>query len=425
MSLFNKDEENEQEYTSILGDAQENTESQDISEEGQYYVDNEEDNEDEIGLSEEEEINLPYDDMTEQTAPPAPKKKKTVPAWMIPVVAVIMVVLLVGGYFGVTYLPNAFKMMKISKMEKDGHYYTAMQEYMVLYEKDDSDKKVALKLSNVMMKMGYFSDASTILSTAYDEEELSNAKGDLKESYDVIQKMMATTEFVNGIYSNLSQDSTAQAAIEQLEAAKGQEYLDEFLTYYQYVFAAMFGEDMDTQQQYVKQACDYDSDISYIFYPTYSSFRRYNRDYDGAIEVCNKALEYNKDDFSSYGELAYIYLLKEDNAKALEYASKSYAIAPDQANTTNVMLLAYAAAGMDAEYDTLLAQAETKGITVDEAVTGFKEGTYTLGQILLGESANGTTDGAGDTDEAGEPAGEPETQAPEETTVAETEPAAE
>lgn len=415
MSIFKKDDENEMEYTGILGDAASDNEGADpytsVEESAEGVLMGEEE---EVFLS-EEDAEESYDGDFAGAAPPVqPKKSKTVPLWVIPVVVACVVLLFVGGFFGVKYLPGVFQTMSASRLAKDGHYYAAMQSYVTIQEKKPEDKRVALKLAEVMVKMGYFSDAQAALSSAYTQEQLDNASGKLKELNDILTKMTATSDFVNNLYTEFSQSGDTQTALDALESNKNSgQYLDEFLTYYQYIFAAMGGQDPTVQEEYVKKACAYDSDISYLFYTTRATFLRYNKDFDEAIKVCNEALAYNKDDFSAYGELSYVALLQGDNQKALDYATRAHEIAADQATTTNVLLLAYAATGMDAEYATLMTQAEADGITVNEAVIGFKEGTYTLNQLLLGEEADVPND-EGTIEQAPPVETEaPETEAPE------------
>lgn len=425
MSIF-KDENNEQEYTGIVegavegnnADGIENEQLQDsqpdfISESGAVESSDAiavSDNADEIAQNEndltssdenadsaEEDSNTDgeyYTSLSEASEPaPAKKEPKTVPFWVVPFVAILVFVICVGTFLGFKYVPQIVESYQNSRLVEDGKLYTALDVYNAAYQEDTTDKKAAKNAAEVMFKLGYFTNAESTLQTAYTDEELQNTTDeDLKFMVEYIEKINNTMDKANTLYSEISSsgdsdDSNAlwENANSQLEALYGnEEYCDEFVAYYQYVFASIFGQDIATQKEYVQKACDFNSQISYMFYPTLAAMNRFDGQYDEAIKVCQTALEYNIEDFSSLVEMSYNYLLKGDFENGVTYAEKAYDISPEEEVTINALMLAYAASGNTEKYDEISAQASALGIEPDSQIQGYLDGTYTLEDILIG-----------------------------------------
>ena len=326
---------------------------------------------------------------------PQPKKKepKMVPFWVVPVVAAIVLVACVGAFLGFRYVPQLVESYQNSRLIEEGRLYTALDVYNAAYQDNPTDKTAAKNAANAMFKLGYFTNAESALESAYTDEELeSTGDEEIRLMVDYIDRINSTMDIANSMYTELSssdESSDANALWEdarsQLEALYGNtEYCDEFVAYYQYVFASVFGQDIATQMEYVERACNFNSEISYMFYPTLAAMHRFDGNYDEAIRVCQVALEYNIEDFSSLVEMSYNYLLKGDFENGVKNAEEAYEIAPEESVAINGVLLAYAASGDTEKYDEVTAQASALGIEPSSEIQGYLDGTYTLEDILIG-----------------------------------------
>lgn len=111
---------------------------------------------------------------------------------------------------------------------------------------------------------------------------------------------------------------------------------------------------------------------------------RRQKDYDGAIALCQERVNAGSSmAYEMYRQQSLCYLLTERYAEAYTAANKAYQSSSPSIQLCNTVALAALAAGESAAYDEVKSLLEGSGYTLSEEVTGYRDGTISIENILL------------------------------------------
>ena len=355
--------------------------------------------------------------------------------WSGILMAVIMTAVFVAtAYVGTLYAESFMSVSEYAAYYDSGKIMTALNGYygyVTSANLDEISMKAVRDTIEGLVKTGYISDASSIISTVYSEDELKlpwNKKyakivddaAILTESYYTISEII--TPVLNGESTDYDKVMADLDALYKATDDEGnpKEINTVFLEYYRYVAMTVFEKSNEELLEQLKKTAEADKDgFEWVYLSNYcamaakcgdleltealykqmldiskedtnayaamASYYRYTEtpDPDKMLEICEEAKKY-----AATGDLGYVptqviaYMLKGEGALALEAMDTYMSSSGYTVQTCNLYALCALYNGKEETYKEMKNILETSGYEISKVVEQYKNGKITIEEIL-------------------------------------------
>ncbi|MGN0520382.1 MAG: tetratricopeptide repeat protein [Candidatus Fimenecus sp.] len=277
------------------------------------------------------------------------------------------------------------------------------------------------------MSLPHFRSLKKVLDTSADIMATAEAAGSLLSAYettapqdipydDIIAQLdeLKTTPVSSAQTDEDTTEETTASA--DAYSPKAKQYHSAMLAFYKYYVALLSGKDLDTQIVFLEEIRDTAPDMVWLYAPLLSElYAKTGRDiepmcklmsdfniednspalarviekrvagqYEEATALCDEALAASEDLSSEFYRQKALMLLAQGNySEAYTTVDTAYQSSSPSVQTVYTVALCAAAAGEETAYNEIIDMLESYGYTIPEEVTGYKDGSVTLDQILF------------------------------------------
>ncbi len=346
------------------------------------------------------------------------------------IMLIVMAAVFAGSlYLSYPYMNDAISVADASAYYQSGYTMSALKSYYTYFNGGKTGEAISKRAFDEMIdgyiKLGYQTDASTLIQTYYDDEALNkpwNKK--YKAVVDEAALLAETYEAVNevtydALYGKDFDYDEVMAGLDALREDSTAEYNDVFVEYYRYIVMSVSGKTPEEQLEQLRAIDVIGEGYEWVYLANYcavaakcgdeeavnSTFDRltenniqeinayiakadYYRfldkpDADKMIEICNEAEKVaDSTDLGYKHSLTIAYLLKGEGALALEEIEAIFNSGAYNVQNCNLYALCGLYTGDMEKYDEMAALLAGYGYEISDLVTQYREGEITIEEVL-------------------------------------------
>lgn len=352
-----------------------------------------------------------------------------------------------GGYVFADHTSTFVAVQKADSLKADKQMYSALDAYAsaanTMLNNHINGELVYKREILLAYRLGYMSGisepAANIRAWELSLPHFRGLKTALEVSAEFVQTAQDASALLAPYYAAAPQDIPYEDILAQLDAMKTAEvattqsdddttasadaytpevkkYAPAMLAFYKYYVALFCEKDLETQIAFLEEARDAAPEQIWLYAPLLGELyaktgrdiepicqlveaenaeddspvlfrviaKRIAGEYDDAVSLCEAAIADSSDLADElYRQEALIYLAQGKFTDAYSAANAAYQSTSPSLQLLYTVALSAAAAGQETAYNEVKDLLETNGYTLSAEVTGFKDGTVTLDQILL------------------------------------------
>ncbi len=246
-------------------------------------------------------------------------------------ILIMIVVFVTGAYFSMDYIDYMEPLADSASLMKEGKLVSGMQGYYSYISSTDPNKfsrRAVNDLLDGFISTGYFSDASSLINSIYDEDDLKkpwNRKyAEIAKTAQVLtDTYYAVMDVCEDVLSGKDYDyDEVMASLEALKSVNPKEegksevadkYNEVFIEYYKLVTMSVSEKSIDEQlkQLEVVADCDKSEEMTWMYLSNYCATAAKAGDEELTNKLFKKAVSINKEDTDAYMALASLYRFAE------------------------------------------------------------------------------------------------------------------
>ena len=301
--------------------------------------------------------------------------------------SVILVVLMGFAFSRFPKILKSYKIyVKAETMAENGDIAEAMESLRTVVEQYPDSIPVAVRLTDIAMERGFYSDASNVLSNNLSGKTMDeNTVVRMNQYIDKITRFFNTYETVQNMQSSMKYAKSNEEAL-----MMGYNYLrqqlidpkqDKALLYY---YMSMFTEDVDEARNCLEKCINEDDNILDAKVQLASLSRRQG-DLQYAESCYNDVLLADKSYSGALRGLAIIRLLEGNKEEGLDLASKAYDQNPQGDYVWETYLIALKENAKNADADALVQEYISKKNELDADLKNYLDGNLSLHEYYIDE----------------------------------------
>nr|WP_288828217.1 tetratricopeptide repeat protein [uncultured Clostridium sp.] len=300
----------------------------------------------------------------------------------------VIIAVLTG--FAFSRFPKVLKSYKIyvkaETMAENGDIAAAVEGLKTVVEQYPDSIPAAVRLTDIAMGGGFYSDASNVLSNNLSGKSVDeNTLARMNQYIDKINRFFNTYDTVQNMQSSMEYAKSDEEAL-----MMGYNYLmqqlidpkqDKALLYY---YMSMFTEDADEARDCLEKCINEDDNILDAKVQLASLSRRQG-DLQYAESCYNEVLLADKSYSSAWRGLAIIRLLEGKKEEGLDLASKAYDQNPQGDYVWETYLIALKENEKNTDADALVKEYISKGNELDADLKNYLDGNLSLHEYYIDE----------------------------------------
>ncbi len=347
---------------------------------------------------------------------------------------VMIAVFVATAVVGTSYADDFMSISEYAAYYDTGKLMTALNGYYG-YVTSANPETISMKAVkdaiDGLVKTGYVSDASTIISSVFTEDELklpwNKRYAEVIKNTEILEESYLTiTEIITPVLNGETDDyDKVMADLDALYEATDDEGNHKeinavFIEYYRFVAMSVFEKSSEELLAQLKKTAEADNgDYVWVYLSNYcsaaakcgdyeltesiykqmldisredtaayaalASYYRYTEtpDPDKMLEICEEAKENAASgDYSYMPTMAIAYLLKGEGALALETMDEYMSMSGYTVQTCNLYALCALYNGNEETYSTMKSILETSGYEISKAVEQYKNDEISIEEIL-------------------------------------------
>lgn len=280
------------------------------------------------------EAETPFDSVPDpEPEAPAVQAKDRKPDWKAVVLAVIVVIVALGGAVDFVWgVPSFARVLQAEKFVREKKLNSAMDAY---YEASQNEAAAAAKRTvkgqaQLYLDLGYVENAQTLLQTFDLNQWINRDLNTFNQKLSAITDTIAAVEQVFGEYQETEDEKLPYdeliGKINALKDVKDKNYDKAILEYYKYMLAAMTEQESSVRIGFLEAIQKENESYSWIYLPAMATEYLETKDFDKVVELCNQMRARNVEDAGAYGTEASVYRLQKAYDKALSTADQGISL---------------------------------------------------------------------------------------------------